>query len=71
MVLTQIHDFFRWANVLKPKIDMNSDLGESYGVFRVGNDAEIMPHITSANVACGYHAGDPNLTEEPQMAVHS
>jgi UPF0271 protein len=44
---------------LKFHIDMNCDLGEGYGAFRVGNDAEIMPHITSANVACGFHAGDP------------
>lgn len=44
---------------LKLKVDINSDLGESYGAFKVGNDEEIMPHITSANVACGFHAGDP------------
>ena len=41
------------------KIDINCDLGESFGAFKVGNDAEVMPHITSANVACGFHAGDP------------
>jgi UPF0271 protein len=40
------------------RVDINCDLGESFGAFRVGNDAEIMPHITSANVACGFHAGD-------------
>jgi len=44
---------------LKIQIDINCDLGESYGEFKVGYDAEIMPHITSANVACGFHAGDP------------
>jgi UPF0271 protein len=44
---------------LKPKIDINCDLGESYGVLKVGNDARIMPYITSANVACGFHGGDP------------
>lgn len=44
---------------LKFRVDINCDLGESYGAFRVGNDEEIMPHITSANVACGFHAGDP------------
>jgi len=44
---------------LKLQIDINCDLGESYGAFRVGNDARIMPHITSANIACGFHAGDP------------
>jgi UPF0271 protein len=41
------------------RVDINCDLGESFGAFTVGNDAEIMPHITSANVACGFHAGDP------------
>ncbi len=45
--------------LLKLRIDINCDLGESYGHFRVSQDAEIMPHITSANVACGFHAGDP------------
>jgi UPF0271 protein len=44
---------------LRPRIDLNCDLGESYGSFKVGNDAKIMPFITSANVACGLHAGDP------------
>lgn len=40
------------------KIDINCDMGESYGRFEVGNDAAIMPFITSANIACGFHAGD-------------
>jgi len=44
---------------LKLKVDINCDLGESYGEFKVGNDAKIMPYITSANIACGFHAGDP------------
>ena len=44
---------------MKRKIDINCDLGESYGVFKTGNDEKIMPHITSANIACGFHAGDP------------
>jgi len=44
---------------LGTKIDLNCDLGESYGEFKVGNDEKIMPYITSANVACGFHAGDP------------
>ena len=46
---------------MKLQVDMNCDLGEGYGAFRVGSDAEIMPHITSANVACGFHAGDPMI----------
>ena len=40
-------------------IDLNSDLGESYGQWRMGNDAEILPMVSSANIACGFHAGDP------------
>lgn len=39
--------------------DLNSDLGESFGAYRMGDDAAIMPYITSANIACGFHAGDP------------
>lgn len=44
---------------MKPKIDINCDLGESFGNFKIGHDAEIMLFITSANIACGFHAGDP------------
>jgi len=44
---------------LLTQIDINCDLGESYGNFKVGNDEKIMPYVTSANVACGFHAGDP------------
>ena len=40
-------------------IDLNCDLGESFGNYSLGNDAAIMPFITSANIACGFHAGDP------------
>ena len=42
-------------------IDLNCDMGESFGVWRLGRDPEVMPHITSANVACGLHAGDPSV----------
>ena len=45
------------------KIDINSDLGESFGTYRMGNDAEMMQYITSANIACGFHAGDPMVME--------
>ncbi|AFL95838.1 LamB/YcsF family protein [Thermococcus cleftensis] len=41
------------------KVDLNSDLGESFGRYRLGLDEEVMNHITSANVATGWHAGDP------------
>jgi len=40
-------------------IDLNSDLGESYGQWRMGDDAAILPLISSASVACGFHAGSP------------
>lgn len=40
-------------------IDINCDMGESYGRFLIGNDKEIMPYISSCNIACGFHGGDP------------
>jgi UPF0271 protein len=40
-------------------IDINCDLGESYGHFKMGNDDNIFPHISSCNIACGFHGGDP------------
>lgn len=46
------------------KIDFNSDLGESFGNYAVGLDAEILKQVTSANIACGFHAGDPLIMEK-------
>ncbi len=40
-------------------IDLNADLGESFGAWRMGQDAEMLDIVTSANIACGFHAGDP------------
>lgn len=40
-------------------IDLNADVGESFGRWELGDDAALLPHLTSANVACGFHAGDP------------
>ena len=42
------------------KIDFNCDMGESFGMYKMGLDEEVIKHITSANIACGFHAGDPN-----------
>ena len=42
-----------------PHIDLNCDLGESFGAYTIGMDEKVIPFITSANVACGFHAGDP------------
>ena len=49
---------------MKNFIDLNSDLGESFGRWSLGSDAEVMRSITSANIACGYHAGDPGVMRE-------
>lgn len=46
-----------------PAVDLNCDLGESFGAYIIGMDASLMPYITSANVACGYHAGDAAVME--------
>jgi UPF0271 protein len=43
------------------RLDLNADVGESFGAYRYGHDAELMPVITSASVACGFHAGDPGV----------
>lgn len=51
-------------------IDLNSDMGESYGRWSLGNDAELMEVITSANIACGWHGGDPAVMRQTvEMAV--
>ena len=44
---------------MKSKIDFNCDMGESFGMYEMGLDEKIIPYITSANIACGFHAGDP------------
>lgn len=47
-----------------PSIDLNSDLGESFGAYRIGADDRLFALISSANVACGFHGGDPRVMEE-------
>ncbi len=44
---------------MKTLIDLNADAGESFGRWKLGNDSELLPKVTSVNVACGWHAGDP------------
>lgn len=44
-------------------VDINCDMGESFGAFRIGEDDAVLPSITSANVACGFHGGDPRVIE--------
>jgi UPF0271 protein len=43
----------------RDRIDLNSDVGESFGIYKLGLDEEVIPLISSANIACGFHAGDP------------
>jgi UPF0271 protein len=46
------------------RIDINSDMGESFGAYKLGRDAEVMEYISSANIACGWHGGDPMVMEQ-------
>ena len=43
------------------RVDLNCDMGESFGAYRIGADDAVFPYITSANVACGFHGGDPSV----------
>ncbi|HWL44158.1 MAG TPA: 5-oxoprolinase subunit PxpA [Ilumatobacter sp.] len=52
-----------------PAIDLNADLGESYGVWRLGDDAALLDVVTSANIACGFHAGDPSTLRRTCLAA--
>jgi UPF0271 protein len=46
------------------RIDLNSDMGESFGAYTMGADDEILHYVTSANVACGWHGGDPHVMRQ-------
>ena len=46
-----------------PRIDLNADVGEGFGAWTMGADAELLALVTSANVACGFHAGDPAVMD--------
>lgn len=46
------------------KVDLNSDLGESFGAYKIGMDDKVLPLVTSANIACGFHAGDPSVMKK-------
>ena len=62
--------------LMSNKIDFNCDMGESYGMHKMGFDEEVIKYITSANIACGFHAGDPmwmrhtvNMAEKHGVAI--
>jgi UPF0271 protein len=43
------------------RVDLNGDVGESFGAYSLGHDPALVPHLTSVNIACGFHAGDPDV----------
>ena len=45
-------------------IDLNSDLGESFGNYHLGMDEDVLQYVTSANIACGWHSGDPMVMDK-------
>jgi UPF0271 protein len=51
------------------KIDLNCDMGESFGAWRMGDDVELMDYVSSVNVACGFHAGDASVIRETVEAA--
>ena len=51
------------------KVDLNSDLGESFGAYTIGLDSQVVQYVSSVNVACGYHAGDPLVMDKTVAAA--
>jgi UPF0271 protein len=45
------------------RVDLNADVGESFGAWSVGSDRDLLPFVTSVNIACGFHAGDPRVMD--------
>lgn len=54
---------------MKYYVDLNSDLGESFGAWKMGRDADVLTFVSSANVACGFHAGDPVVMRKTVAAA--
>ena len=51
------------------RVDINCDMGESFGAYVIGADDEVLPHVTSANIACGFHGGDPTVMRKTVAAA--
>ncbi len=49
---------------MQMRVDLNADVGESFGIYKLGLDEQVMGAITSANIACGFHAGDPMVMKQ-------
>lgn len=55
---------------MEKTVDLNCDLGESFGMWKMGNDEAILPFVSSINIACGFHAGDPDVMHKTvQLAL--
>lgn len=55
---------------MKRFVDLNSDLGESFGAYKIGLDEEVLKYVSSANIACGWHAGDPIVMRKTVEAAY-
>lgn len=51
------------------RVDLNCDMGESFGIWRMGDDDALLRHVSSANIACGFHAGDPSVMRRTLCAA--
>ena len=58
------HKIVRPKEGFRMKIDISADVGESFGRWKLGYDEELMEYISSANVACGFHGGDPMVMRQ-------
>lgn len=57
---------------MSKKININCDMGESFGLYKLGADEQIMPYITEANIACGFHGSDPNhMANTVKLAIEN
>jgi len=73
MCFTRLKDKRAKGNNLKRggimhQVDLNSDLGEGFGLYRIGMDDQIIRHVSSANIGCGFHGGDPVVMEDTVAA---
>ena len=53
------------------RLDLNCDMGESFGAWRMGDDEAVLAHVTSANIACGFHAGDARTMQRTVRLAHA
>lgn len=53
------------------RVDLNADVGSSYGRWTLGDESALLPYVTSANVSCGFHAGDPQLMRRTLQALRA